>query len=243
MEKHAAYCGTSNIIDDMASAAKSLIAHSDVDKVWLITDGAKPSEKLPDIVEVLDVSNQTYFKADGPNMTSKFTWLAMIRIALCHVLPEDVHTVLSLDFDTFAIRDASSVWDIDVNNTYFAATPEWHRTKNGLMYTNHGVVLYNLDNMRDGKADECIWLLNNRKYTWLDQDAGNYLCQGRITEMPSKYNDNYWTTKGECRDTVIIHYAGEAYDKWHGKSTPRKYQRMSWDAAMDAHKKVITGVR
>lgn len=237
MEKHAAYCGTSNILPDMETAAKSLIVNSDVDKVWLITDGGKPSDDLPDMVEVLDVSDQTFFPPDGPNMKSKYTYMAMMRIALCHVLPDDVHRVLSLDHDTFAVADASAVWELPIDDCYLAVTPEWHRSKNGLTYGNFGVVLYNLDMMRQGKADECIDVLNRQKFPWVEQCVGNYLTQGRQYPMPAKYNDNYWTTKDVCQDTVIKHYAGKPYDEWCNKPEAQLYRSMPWQLVMQLHRK------
>lgn len=237
MEKHAAYCGTSNILPDMETAAKSLIVNSDVDKIWFVTDGGKPSDDLPDMIEIIDVSDQTFFPPDGANMKSKYTYMAMMRIALCHVLPDEVHRVLSLDHDTFAVSDVSAVWDLPIDDCYLAATPEWHRSKNGLQYCNFGVVLYNLDKMRDGKADECIEVLNRRRFPWVEQCVGNYLCQGRIYEMPARYNDNYWTTKGVCDDPAIVHYAGEPYDKWHTKSTPELYRSLPWQGVMRQHRR------
>lgn len=182
--KHATYCGTREVYDDMEMSAKSLVANSDVDKVWFLIEDASFPRELPGIVECVDVSGQEFFARDGPNMGSGYTYMAMLRIALCHVLP-DVDKVLSLDADTVAVRDVSDVWDLPVDDCYFSAAHEWHRSNNGLLYCNHGVVLYNLEKMRDGKADECIDVLNRRRYTWVDQDVGNYLCQGRIYDMPS----------------------------------------------------------
>ena len=86
--KYAAYCGTRNIYGDMETAAKSLIANSDVDRVFFVIEDAEFPSELPSIVKCIDVSNQTFFKPDGPNMDSQYTYMAMMRIALCHVLPD-----------------------------------------------------------------------------------------------------------------------------------------------------------
>lgn len=235
--RYAAYCGTMNIFDDMETAAKSLVANSNVDKIFFVLDGQAPRE-LPDIIQCIDFSGQEFFPDDGPNMKSKFTYMAMSRIALCHILPDDVDKVLSLDHDTFAVRDVSSIWDLPIDDCYLAATPEWHRSKSGLQYCNFGVVLYNLDKMRDGKADECIEVLNRRRYPWVEQCVGNYLCQGRICEMPATYNQNYWTDKGQTPDAAIIHYAGQSFDKWKDKQIPRTYRAMSWEQALRKHKEI-----
>ena len=238
--KQVAYCGTRRIYDDMETAAKSLIANGCIDRVHFFIEDAEFPRPLPDVIQCHDVSGQDYFKPGTPNMESDFTYMAMMRIALCHEL-KDVDRVLSLDCDTIVTRDLSALWDIPLDDCYLSATPEWHRSKNGLQYCNFGVVLYNLDKMRDGKSDECIKVLNRRKFTWVEQDVGNYLCQGRIHEMPPEYNANYWTIKdffnlpSKSRQDLarIVHYAGikdfHRYDEW------KEYAAMNWDEVMRAH--------
>lgn len=236
MDKHAAYCGTRNIYPDMEIAAKSLIGMTSVDKVhFLVEDDEFPSE-LPDLIELHNVSDQTFFQPGTPNMKSQFSYMAMMRIVLCHVLDKNIHKVLSLDCDTIAFHDFSTLWDIDIDDYYFSATPEWHRSYQGLLYCNHGVVLYNLDKMRDGKADECVEVLNRRKYTWVEQDVGNYLCQGRIHEMPSNYNNNYWTDKEGTNFPIFIkHYAGIKREDWRRESVVIDWENKSWDEVMELH--------
>ena len=233
VKRHAAYCGTRAIYDDMETSAKSLIANSDVDVVHFVIEDAAFPRPLPDMIEVHDVSGQTFFDADGPNMKSGYTYMAMMRAALCHVLPR-VNKVLSLDADTICERDVSGVWDIPVDGRYFSATPEWHRTANGLMYCNAGVVLYNLKALRDGKADECISVLNSRQYTWLEQDVFNYLCQGRIAEMPSEYNSNWWTDKN-APNARIVHFAGVQRPDWIGDRRVTRWRDTPWDEIMRMH--------
>lgn len=159
--------------------------------------------------------------------------MAMMRIALCHVLP-DVDKVLSLDFDTVCIQNVSAVWDLPIDDCYFSASAEWHRTAHGLLYTNAGVTLYNLEKLRDGKADECIEVLNRRKYEWLEQDVGNYLCQGRIYDMPFEYNSNHWTDKNASH-ARIVHFAGIPRDDWCDNLQVRMYRDMPWKTVMELH--------
>ena len=233
VKRHAAYCGTLAIYDDMETSAKSLIANSDVDVVHFIIEDAAFPRELPDIIQVHDLSGQTYFPPDGVNMASGYTYMAMMRIALCHILPR-VSKVLSLDADIVCEKDVSAIWDLPVDDCYFSATPEWHRTGNGLLYCNAGVVLYNLKKLRDGKADECIGVLNTRQYPWLEQDVGNYLCQGRIHDMPSCYNSNWWTDKN-APGAKIVHFAGVAREGWVNDWRVTKWRDMSWDEVMALH--------
>lgn len=233
VKKHAAFCGTRAIYGDMETAAKSLIANSDVDVVhFIIEDAAFPSE-LPDIIQIHDQSDQTIFAQDGPNMKSGYTYMTMMRLALCHLLPR-VGKVLSLDADIVCMDDVSAIWDMPIEDCYFSAAHEWHRTGNGFVYTNAGVTLYNLRKLRDGKADECISVLNSRQYTWLEQDVGNYLCQGRIHDMPSCYNSNWWTDKN-ANGAKIVHFAGVQRKDWIDDARVVRWRETPWDDVLCLH--------
>ena len=235
--KHAAYCGTRNIYADMETAAKSLIANSDVDVVHFLIEDAEFPHELPDIVMCHDVSGQEWFKPDGANATTRFTYMDMMRSVLCHVLLA-VDKVLSLDADTVCIGDVSELWDIDVSWCYFAATQEkWALARPGLDYRNIGVMLQNLDLMREcGKADEMVDVLDAHYFEWPCQDALNYLCQGFIGHMPSGYNHCPWVV--DDRSPVkIVHYA--ARNDWRDEPRVLRYRDMPWDEVMDSHRRCL----
>lgn len=221
--KHAAYAGSREVYADMAASAKSLAAHSDVDRIWFLIEDAEFPEPLPGYVTCIDVSGQRFFKADGPNMGSRYSYLAMMRAALCHVLP-DVDKVLSLDADTICVGDVSGIWDIDLDGRYFAAAREAHRSYCDVLYTNTGVCLYNLEMLRNGKADEVISVLNETRFQYVEQDVMNCLCQGRIAEMDGDYNANDWTEHGDPR---ILHFAG--HSDWRGRPEAAMWRDMTWD--------------
>lgn len=230
--KHAVYSGTRNLYADMETAAKSLVANSDVDVIhFLIEDAGFPHE-LPGIVRCHDVSGQGYFPPDGANTGSQYTYMTLMRAALCHVLP-DVDKVLSLDCDTIAVGYCSDVWDTDVEGCYFAASLERWLKRPGTQYCNTGVSLFNLEELRDGKADEVIGVLNRRSFRWPEQDVMNFLCQGRIAEIDSAYNYCPWTVAPQ-KAVRIVHYA--ARDDWRDEPPARKYREMSWDEALRRHR-------
>lgn len=229
--KHAVYCGTRNIYDDMEAAAKSLIANSDVDTVhFLIEDGEFP-RALPDIIEVKDVSGQEYFKADSANMGSKFSYMAMMRAALCEVFPT-VDKMLSLDADTICYDDVSGIWDTPLGDCYFAAVREPDRSeKEQLLYVNAGVVLFNLAKLRDGKSSEVIKELNETRYAFVEQDVFSFLCQGSIVELDGDYNAcNFTLHTGSPK---IIHYAGR--NDWRGLLPACQYRHMTWEDVLSKH--------
>lgn len=238
--KHAFYTGTRNVYDDMETAAKSLVANSDVDAVHLLIEDAKFPSKLPDMVKCHDVSGQTRFPKTGPNMKTQYSYMALMRAALWDMFP-DIDKALVLDCDTIAVRDVSAVWDIDLEGAYVAATPEWHRSKNGLVYCNCGVVLQDFDALRGGKGAELVECLNRHYFRWVDQDAFNYLCQGWIAPMPCEYNANHWTVRDffsapeDVRENLarVVHYAGMT--DFRDMPEYAKYRRMTWDEVMELH--------
>ena len=230
--RHAVYCGTRKVYEQMETAAKSLIANTDVDRVHFLIEDHEFPRPLPDIIECHDVSGQRFFDRNGPNAKTGWTWMVLMRAALCHVLP-DLDVVLSLDCDTIVHGDATDIWDLPIDGCYFAGVFERHKCQHGLQYANFGVALHNLEKLRDGKADECISLINTHKYTWPEQDAFNYLCQGRILEMPRKYNDMAFN--GPVDNPLITHYAGQPNDSWTTEREPTKYREMDWDGVIELH--------
>jgi len=235
---HALYTGTANLYGDMQTAAKSLIANSAVDKVWLLTEGGY-DYWLPDICEVIDVSGQEYFPAGGPNMSSPFSYMALMRAALA-LMPElsDVDRILSLDVDTICCRDVSGAWDMPVDGCYFSASVEPRCCYKNIQYCNTGVALYNLGMLRDGKADEVVHCLNVRRFPNVEQDVFSFLCQGRIHEMPSEYNAGHrWTEPAPV--VRIRHFAGDKAERWRSDPLVVKYREMTWDEAMDRHGKAV----
>lgn len=231
--KAAVYTATRNLYEHMLPAIKSLICNSDVERIYLIIeDDAFPYE-LPDICEVINMSGQTFFRTDGPNMNSRYTYMAMIRAALPVILP-DLDRVLSLDVDTIVDRDISDLWDLPIDDCYFSAAHEWHETTNKFIYTNVGVCLFNLKKLRDGKMDEIIHILNTRQYEWMEQDVMNMLCQGYIYDMPAEYNDEQFTEA--VAEPKIIHHIGRN-DLLPGYPDVQKYAAISFEDAFKRRQK------
>ncbi len=226
--KVAAYCGTRNLYKDMVPAFKSLLVNSDVDKIYLIIEDDEFPYPLPPEVETINVSNQGFFRKNGPNMKSKFTYMAMMRAALAYLLPQH-DKVLSLDIDTIAVQDISDLWDIDLKNNYFAACTEperciggkYHNEGDPRLYYNIGVTMYNLKELRKGKAMEVIELLNNKRYTFVEQDCMNILCEGCTASLANDYNCCKYSSQQWCGrsfDPKIIHFAG--IPDWAEKDYP-----------------------
>ena len=238
-KKVAVYTGTRNLYGAMVPAVKSLLYNSDVDEVWLFAeDDAMPEQYgFPsDVVHVRNVSGQTYFDKDGPNMSSGFTYMAMMRAALALEFPK-LRRILALDVDTIAWEDVSGLWEIPLGDNYLAAAKEPCATEEkGFFYANIGVCLYNLAKLRDGTCTRAIELLNSKPYKFLEQDAFNEICAGSICDLSSEYNATMFTEP--CERPKIIHFAGKRY--WNDHPSTQHFVRMPW-AEVLAHRRQVYG--
>jgi len=220
---YACYCITRNLYDKVIPSIKSLLKNSNVDKIYLFIEDDEFPEPLPDKVETVNVAGQTYFPPDGANYHTWCTYMVLMKIALCKLLPE-VDRILAIDADAFAVRDISELWKIDLGDHLLAAVPECSKTTSHYTYINGGVVMWNLKEMREsGMADRMIQALNMNEFEYGEQGCINTMCQGRILRLPPEYNQCRYAEErpGEER---IIHYAGEdAWWVW-------KEQFKIWDA-------------
>lgn len=215
MKKAAAYCMTKNLYEMAVPSIKSLLINSDVDVVYLIIEDDEFPVQLPR-TKVINVRGQTFF--NGINMNTKWTYMALMRAALPKILKES--RVLSLDCDTIVDGDISELWEIPLKDYYLAAGMEPHKS-NGRIYVNVGVAMYNLAKLRkDGMADKIIEALNTKPYAFLEQDAINEFCAGKIYDMPPEYNVHNWS-RPTSKQPVIIHYAG--HKDWRQFEPYKKY--------------------
>lgn len=222
MKKAAAYCMTRNLYQSTITPIKSLLANSDVDTVYLLIEDDEYPFKHPKI-KTINVSDQQFFPVGSLNYGNPtFTYMAMMRVTLCHYLKED--RVLSLDCDTIVDGDISELWELPLDDYYLAGGREPDKSHDGI-YVNVGVTMYNLKKMREGMADRIIDALNSRWFAFLEQDATNELCKGKILEFPPEYNVHYWSAPTD-KKPVIIHYAGIPVHDWKDKPLVKKYEAM-----------------
>ena len=234
----AAYCMTKNLYERAIPAVKSLLMHSNVDKVYFLIEDDEFPEKLPNCIECINMSDQKYFRPDGPNMNSYFTYMAMIRAALCKIFPQ-YDRILSLDVDTIVEKDISELWDLPLGKPpaayYFAAAREPARCEPGYLYTNAGVSMYNLEFLRQGKGQEIIDILNTKAYGNLEQDVFNQRCQRHILLLPGDYNDSFVADRPNERK--IIHYVQNP--DWTNEPEYIKYRDISWKEATKWHNRNV----
>ena len=227
-ERIAVYGGTRNMYEVIPASIKSMLMHTYVDKVYLLIEDDEFPEYLPDCVETINVRNQQYFPEGCINRYTFLTYMVLLRAAYHRMFPQH-DKVLSIDIDTFVEQDVSDLWDIDLGDNYFGMAFEPHCSKGGMHYKrdryfNFGVSLMNLKKLRDGMGDTVIKALNERQFAFMEQDAFNEYCEGKILEIPSDYNACEWTSP--TNNKKIIHYAG--IRKWNTEPYYLKYRDIPW---------------
>lgn len=232
----AVYFGSREIYQDMIPAAKSLLLHSNVEKIYLLIEDDVFPYELPNsgVIETINISGivRDLFRPDGPNYKSKWTRIGLIRVALTKVFPE-LDRILSIDCDTIVDQDVSALWEFPLDDYYFAGVREpWNTEFYRKLYTNAGVLMLNLKKLReDGKDDEMILEQDNIYHEYVSQDVLNFCCEGKILELPSDYNAcNYTPPTNNKR---IIHYAA-IRNVWRSYPIVEKYRSIPWDEIPNA---------
>ena len=132
-----------------------------------------------------------------PHITSP----TFYRLRISSLL-EKYDKCIFLDGDTIVCEDLQSLYNIDLQDNYLGGVPAYiyykseaaHRKRLELsddqtfQYINAGVLLINLEKLREeNKESQFIQLLDNN-YESQDQDILNMACYGNIQLIPSRYN-------------------------------------------------------
>ncbi len=184
----AVYSGTRNVYEQMITAAKSLLMHSNVETIYFLIEDDEFPYELPNEIKCINVSNQTFFPKDGPNFNNVCTYMVLIRAAYTKIFPQ-LDKILSIDMDTVVNEDISDLWELDLTDYYIAAVEEKELTEAEGSYFNMGVAMLNLQKIReDKKDDEMIDALNTYWYRYKEQDCFNEFFRGHALILPSDYN-------------------------------------------------------
>ena len=227
MRKCVSYCMTRNIYQMVIPSMKSLLAHNDIDTVYLITEDDDIGIELPDVCKVINVSDQQYIKKTSPNYYTNFTWMVMIRLALPLIL-KDEDRLLSMDLDTIVQGSIEDLWGLDMKDKYVAgATENRLSAHHGYPYINCGVMFMNLKKFRDGKAQEILDLLNTKRYTYNEQDCLNeILTTDEKLILSPAYNYGFFNQGAMCLPR-ILHFAGHG-NRFNDLDIVCKWRNMEW---------------
>ena len=222
MEKIVVYAGTRNVYPQMYVSLKSLLMNSPIDMVFLFIEDDVFPYPVPANVRACNVSEQQFFAPGSPNFGTPWSYMELLRCCLGEMLPEMIQKVLWLDVDTIVDADISDLFDVDLTGYFYAGVLEPKKSNMFFRYINTGVLLYNLDLLRDmNKEHELISFLNNYGFSFPGQDVINLLCQGRIKVIDSEFNASAWTAS--CHRPKIIHYAAIKYKDYKDHWAYKKY--------------------
>lgn len=259
------YGGTKNIYDKMVRSAKSLILHTDVDHVYFMIedDEFDYPEKLPDNFTCINVSDQQYFPKFGANYNTRSTYMSLMRMALYDMMPE-YDRVLWMDDDTYVLRDISELFEVPLEDKYYAAMCEEENCYSEMIqisrdrgnwvtrsypklidysYFNDGVAVLNLKKLRDGMGETLIEALNEYRMGCADQDAFNEYCHESIYLISSEYNAA-WFTKPVVHPK-IYHYSGLS-ERSETKLFEERYNKLTFEEIVNwrkARKEYIKNAR
>ena len=222
----AVYCGTRNVYQDMIPSMKSLLIHSNVEKIYFLIEDDKFPYELPPEVECINVSDQKWFSEENcPNMKNRCSYMVLLRVVFTKIFPQ-LDKILTIDNDTIVKHNVSQLWDIDMTDYYFAGTTEPQYTKGNTVYINMGVAMLNLKKLREDHMDDQL-LHNLKTYYYLNAEQGciNDTCQGHILEIDKGYNVNQYTNdKRLAVSTYVSHFA--ANPKWRTLPIVEKYRNI-----------------
>lgn len=173
---------------------------------------------------------------------SHVTPTALLKFELPNIL-EETDKVLYLDSDVIVKNNIDELLNYPIGNLYAVCAPElWklvhkENTDNGY-YFNSGVMLLNLQQLREDKISLKLWeekirISNSNTSKTMDQDTLNNVLGKRISLIPVKYNFNpyfaqkrylklvnyfndhiYDSMKSLTEDIRIIHYVGREDKPW-----------------------------
>ena len=156
---------------------------------------ARSYEREIHIIEIEDIETLIPFDFDAMGWNK----VAVARLAIDRLLPEDVEKVLYLDADTIVRGDLSDLWDFPMDGRVVAASPEPtadKRRRQSLClgdhpYVNSGVLLIDLQLWRkNGTGQRILSYYRDRggKLFAIDQDAINGALCGEIAILSPEYN-------------------------------------------------------
>ena len=231
MQKVVVYTLTRNIYRNVIPSLKSLLKNGNVDRVVLVTELADYDVgfDLPDKVITMPVSKHGYFYEDGPNFNCKWTYMALMKTTMPYLFPRHKR-ILTLDVDTIVLGDLSPLWDLDLDGYYLAGAMEPYWTMEyKRLYVNMGVVMWNLEQLRDGMCNEIINSLNRDKWELAEQACVNAVCRGKILQIGPEWNSGDWTKNLPEGQVKVRHFMAYGQKAFQEQEIVKKYAAMGWD--------------
>ena len=211
---------------------KAALVNSDVERIYLLIEDDEYPGYLPDCVTVKNartLERGVLNQWSGNYTRTPYVYLCLLRCAFAKIFPHD--RILSLDADAIIARKiGSEPWTMGFDDNYLAGVAE---TKISAQlcrpYINAGVMLLNLEQIRENASHELIFNINNCWYQWLEQDCFNIVCKNHIKVLGSEWNACQFTEP--CDNPKIRHFAYE--QNWLNDPLIIKYRDMDWCEVME----------
>lgn len=261
---HVAYATNMKYAQYLAVSLYSLLSHQklDGDTPWHIhlLSADKHLMSHPALQEVQErfptalISLHTIHAEDYGDYQHKWYNLhSMLRGFLPELLPH-VERLLYLDVDTLIVGDLTPLLNMDMQGCALGMVEEiFHRStrgekkahKIGVPYFNSGVILMNLQQLREEHFSQRFWehmTSHLTEYDYPDQDTINVLYKNQILPLSQVYNVmNYtlhnWEEYGSSdleeeylaclHHPIVIHYAISA--PWHRDLQRHPYNQLWLD--------------
>ena len=205
---------------------KSLLIHSNVDKIYFLIEDDEFPYELPQEVECINISGQQWFTQENcPNMKNRCSYMVLLRVVFSKIFPH-LDRILTIDNDTIVKANISELWDLDMSEYYVAGCAEPQFSNANVTYINMGVAMLNLQKMREDHMDDLL-LQNLKTYYYHSAEQGciNDTCQDHILVIDKAYNVNQFTNNTRIViDTKVAHFA--ANPKWRTLPIIEKYRNI-----------------
>ena len=213
----------------IASVLKHLNSSTNIS--FYILDGGIDDENKKKILSLKKTENCTInFVSIDENLfepykkigTHKYLSLsACFRLKLASLLP-DISKILYLDCDVIVNSDITELYNTDIKDFYAAGVMDtamkssgWvPPLENGNIYFNSGVLLFNLDKIRQDGIEIKFEEYTQKEFENIrvgDQQIINVVCQGKIKQVESEWNvqtSNFVNRSDYTNTPKIVHYVG-----------------------------------
>ncbi len=182
----------------------------------------KQNERPGFAIDFVDISEEVENIKSRFKNVYHFSVVTYYRLFIASLFPE-YEKIVYLDCDLVVLGDVSELYHTDIGDNILAAAPEQFVQNTAAFrkyaekalgvdpdtYVNAGVLIINLEEFRKNEIEEqFVRLITEYDFDLLDPDQAylNYLCQGRIYNLPNGWNKEPMPLPLEGKKN-IVHYA------------------------------------
>ena len=182
----------------------------------------KQNERSGFVIDFVDISKDVKKINSRLKNVYHFSIVTYYRLFIASLFPQ-YDKIVYIDCDLVVLGDISELYHVDLGENILGAAPEqFVRSTDEFRryaeialgvdpdkYVNAGVLVINLKEFRNNQIEEkFIHLITEYDFDLLDPDQAylNYLCQGKIYELPNGWNKEPMPVPCNGKKN-IVHYA------------------------------------